>query len=110
MEMTFLLQQIGVWEVVWEQAITRRSKLRGQGQRGLSLCMGCNQTSFSTKKIISWRQFVETYGLCNKGLSPKCLKLSKDFEETKVEKVFGLCITKNGYWYTWCGDEESLWK
>lgn len=27
----------------------------------------------------------------------KCLKLGKDFEETKVEKVFGLCINKNGY-------------
>jgi hypothetical protein len=43
------------------------------------------------------------------------LKLSRDFEETKVEKVFGPCINKNGYRYTWCGDEkiiievESFW-
>jgi hypothetical protein len=35
-------------------------------------------------------------------------ELGKDFEETKVEKVFGSCITKNGYWYTWCGDEEII--
>jgi hypothetical protein len=43
------------------------------------------------------------------------LKLSKDFEETKVEEVFGPCINKNGYRHTWCGDEkiiievESFW-
>jgi hypothetical protein len=77
--------------------------------------MGCNQTSFSTQKIIFWRRFVESYGLYSKILSPKCLKLGKDFEKTKVKKVFGSCITKNGYLYTWCGDEgiivelESLW-
>jgi hypothetical protein len=51
MEMTFLLQQMGVWAVVWEQTITRkRSKLKGQGHHGLSLWLGCNQTSFLTKK------------------------------------------------------------
>jgi hypothetical protein len=81
----------------------------------LSLCKGYNQTSFLTKNIIFQRQFIETYGLCNKGLSPKCLKLCKDFEKAKVEKVFGPCINKNGYRYTWYGDEkiiaevESLW-
>jgi hypothetical protein len=43
------------------------------------------------------------------------LKLGRDFEEAKVENVFGSCINKNGYQYTWCGDEEiiveveSLW-
>jgi hypothetical protein len=70
--------------------------------------MGYNQTSFLTKKFIFQRQFVETYGLYSKGLSPKSLKLGKDFEERKVEKVFRSCITKNGYWYTWCGDEEII--
>jgi hypothetical protein len=89
MEMAFLLHQMGVWVVVWEQAITRRrSKLRGQGHHGLNLYMGHNQTSFLTKnKMASRRQFAKTYGLCNKGLSPKCLKSSKDFEEAEVEKV-----------------------
>jgi hypothetical protein len=40
----------GSWAIVWEQAITRRSKLKGQGHHGLTLCMGSNQTSFLTKK------------------------------------------------------------
>jgi len=73
--------------------------LRGHGHCGLNLSRGYNQTSFSTKRkssfggsLLKHMAFVvKVWHLY------KCLKLGKDFEETKVEKVFGLCINKNGY-------------
>jgi hypothetical protein len=56
---------------------------------------------FDRKQFVSKQQFTYTYGICIKDPSPKCLKLGKDFEEEEVENIFGPCINRNGYHYTW---------
>jgi hypothetical protein len=43
------------------------------------------------------------------------LKLGKDFEEAKVDALFGPSINRNGYQYSWSNDEvlivevKNLW-
>jgi len=54
--------------------------------------------------------FVEQYHICGKGSSLKCLKLGKDFEEGKVEALFGPSINRNGYRYSWSNDEMLIVK
>jgi hypothetical protein len=39
---------------------------------------------------------------------PKWLKVGKDFKEHEVEALFGPCINKNGYRYTYTNDEEVI--
>ncbi len=49
------------------------------------------------------------------GLSPKLLKLRKDFEEEEMEALFGPCIIRNKYKHSYSNDkvlivnEERLW-
>jgi hypothetical protein len=43
------------------------------------------------------KTIVEIYNLCNKGPSPKRLKLSKDFQKEELHELFGPCLSKNGY-------------
>jgi hypothetical protein len=50
--------------------------------------------------LLHGKEFVEKYGLCNKGLNPKHLKLGKYIEDVEVEK-FKSCINKNNYRYFW---------
>jgi hypothetical protein len=54
MEMAFLLHQMGVWVVVWEQAIIRkRSKLRRQGHLWVEPLYGPQPNIiFDNKKIV----------------------------------------------------------
>jgi hypothetical protein len=62
---------------------------------------------FDRKQPVFKQQFIDTYIICIKGPSPKCLKLGRDFEK-KVKKIFGPCINRNGYHYTWSGDEQLI--
>jgi hypothetical protein len=64
---------------------------------------------FDRKHIITWKEFVEKYRLCNKGLYPKHLKLGKYIEDVEVEK-FKSCINKNNYRYFWLDDDEFIAK
>ncbi len=62
---------------------------------------------FDRKQLVSKQQFTNTYNICIKGPSPKCLKL-RDFEKEEVEKIFGPYINRNGYHYTWSSDEQLI--
>ncbi len=65
---------------------------------------------FDRKHIVTWKEFVKKYGLCNKGLNPKHLKLGKYIEDVEVEKLFKSCINKNNYRYFWLEDEKLIAK
>jgi hypothetical protein len=43
------------------------------------------------------KRIVEVYNLCNKGPSPKSLKLRKDFQKEEVHELFGPWVSKIGY-------------
>ncbi len=72
--------------------------------------MKSNQTWYLIgNTLLHGKEFVEKYGLCNKGLNPKHLKLGKYIEDVEVEK-FKSCINKNNYRYFWLDDDEFIAK
>ncbi len=54
------------------------------------------------------KKIVEVYNLCNKGPSPKSLKLSKDFQKEEVHELFKPCVSKNGYWYCFSDNVDII--
>jgi hypothetical protein len=52
--------------------------------------------------------FAQKYGLCNKGLNPKHLRVGTHCIEEDVEKLFGPCVNQNGYKYCHSEDEEFV--
>ncbi len=69
---------------------------------------------FDKKTELSWRIFWEKYGIYNKGITLKRLKIGKEIEEEEVVTMFGPCSC-NGYRYCHYEDEaliskvETLW-
>jgi hypothetical protein len=69
---------------------------------------------FDKKIKLSRRSFWEKYGICNKGIAPKRLKIRKEIEEKEVVALFGPCNC-NKYKYYHTKDEalisrvETLW-
>jgi hypothetical protein len=57
---------------------------------------------------MSQSQFAKKYGFGNKGLSPKMLKIGKDYIEEEIQALFGPCNTKNGYHYCFSNDERLI--
>jgi hypothetical protein len=55
---------------------------------------------------ISRTVFAQKYGLCNKGLNPKHLRVGTHCTEEDVEKLFGPYVNQNGYKYCHNEDEE----
>jgi len=60
---------------------------------------------FYKKNHVSWREIEEKYGVCNKGLSPKSLRIRKDLEEKEMEQLFGPSLIMNIYEYSYSNDE-----
>ena len=54
---------------------------------------------------ISRATFVQKYGLCNKGINPKHLRVGLHSTEENVEALFGPCINQNDYKYCYSKDE-----
>jgi hypothetical protein len=63
---------------------------------------------FDKKKSVSRNQFAKKYCFCNKGLSPKMLRIRKDCIKEEVQELFGPYNTKNGYRYCFNDDEEFI--
>ncbi len=63
---------------------------------------------FDKKHIVTWKKFVEKYGLCNEGLNSKHLKLGKYIEDVEVKRLFKSCMNKNNYRYFWLEDEKVI--
>jgi hypothetical protein len=63
---------------------------------------------FDKKHVVTWKEFVEKYGLRNEGLNSKHLKLGKYIEDVEVKRLFKSCINKNNYRYFWLEDEKLI--
>ena len=55
---------------------------------------------------ISKRMFTEKYGSCNRGQTPKHLKIGRDYTNAEVDEMFGPLVEKHSYCYNHTGDEE----
>jgi hypothetical protein len=63
---------------------------------------------FDKKHVVTWKKFVEKYGLRNEGLNSKHLKLGKYIEDVEVKRLFKSFINKNNYRYFWLEDEKLI--
>ena len=66
------------------------------------------------KSLVTRDWFVEKYGLCNRGITPKQIKIGQHLEEADVETLFGPRHNGNGYRYAACDEEfvrkvETMW-
>jgi hypothetical protein len=46
--------------------------------------------------------------VCNKGLSPKSVRIRKDLEEKEMEQLFGPSLIMNIYRYNYSNDEQLM--
>jgi hypothetical protein len=65
---------------------------------------------FDRNNLVSRKQFATTYYLCYKGPSLKHLKLSKDFKEVDIEKIFRQYLSRIGYQYSLSNNKEIIAK
>jgi hypothetical protein len=69
---------------------------------------------FNKKTELSRESLWDKYGICNKGIAPKRLKIGKEIEEEEVVTLFGPC-SRNDYKYCLIEDKalisrvETLW-
>ncbi len=53
-------------------------------------------------------QFVDHYGLCSKGLSPKPIRVPIDITLKNVSRIFGPIVNRNGYNYVHNEDPDFI--
>ncbi len=68
----------------------------------LELFNGDGTCSFSKK------DFAKRYDLCCLGMSPKQIKILKDYTKKEIKKCFGRIVNKNGHRYIECLDPEFI--
>jgi hypothetical protein len=66
------------------------------------------------KSLVTRDWFVEKYNLCNRGITPKQIKIGIHLEEADVESLFGPQQNGNGYRYATMDEEfvrkvETMW-
>ena len=66
------------------------------------------------KSLVTRYWFVEKYGLCNRVITPKQIKIGQHLEEADVETLFEPRHNGNGYRYAACDEEfvhkvETMW-
>jgi hypothetical protein len=92
-----------------EDSLGKKIKLEDIVSSWVALLHGTPPNNiFDRRTSISKNQFFDKYGLCNKGPSPKDLKIRKDLKDTEVEEIFGKPINRNGYRYCHLNNEELI--